>query len=81
MTVLPHTDYGPLPELSLAQRLVLLAHGKVLVRFVDNGYGKLPVYVKNCRVHGLFLDMLRGYDGHFECNDCFIEVKMEAAII
>jgi hypothetical protein len=65
--------FGEVPKLNLKQKIVLNLNHAVFYKYVKpNGdLGFSPVYVVRCCRHGLFLDTLHGFDGHFECDLCY----------
>ena len=72
-------NFGLVPDLSLRQRLQLAVSGYVFLRWQKPpGYrAAVAVYVVKCAKHGLFLDMLHGFRGYFDCEDCLAEAEME----
>lgn len=71
------TDFGPVPKLSLKQKLLLAIGAPVFVRYVKpEGYrAYVPVYVARCQKHGLFVDKENGFERYLLCPKCFDERK------
>jgi hypothetical protein len=64
--------FGEVPKLNLKQKIVLALEGYVFIKYMKPvGYLDFtPVYVVRCKRHGLFLDIIRGFNLHFDCDEC-----------
>lgn len=69
----------PPANLSLKQRLVLKVFGKVYLRHEKRQGWKhaLPIYLTKCPIHGYFEDYPHGWEGYFQCPQCWKIIRVE----
>jgi hypothetical protein len=75
-----NAEYGPVPKLSLHQKLKLKLNGYVFIgRYQAVGHSAAKdVYVVHCPRHGLFLDNPHGFESTFSCDRCIDEMLQVA---